>query len=426
MYITYENSRQNMIQELSIENYLSIGGKQTLSFVATSDKSNLEEVSVEMKPGLRLLRLVLLYGANASGKTNILLAIQTIWNLLFKPQLMEHAKIPFYSPFALYHGNPTYFKIIFWALKRRYEYEVEYNEERIIREKMMYTTPGGILSKLYERNTEGEITFGSTVNVKINERNLLAGNTLPNHTVLSTLNKITVNIPSLNELYLWIKQNVHEESEHDDIYEIAREAQGNQTLKHMILEMLNKADINITEFEPLQMDLPDAMIEEMKSRGLKESDIHKIFSRREIIFTHHTDLKDFTITSSMESRGTLMYFRLARMLFDLKEHGNICLKDEIEDCLHYDLLVHYLKMYFETESHSQLVCTTHNLDLLSEDWMIRRDMVWITEKNRTSAETQLNRASSMGLHKNVSLENAFRIGKMGGKPHLGSTLIWEE
>lgn len=57
-----------MIQEFSVENYLSISDKQTLSFIATSDKSNLEDVSVEVKPGLRLLRLALLYGANASGK----------------------------------------------------------------------------------------------------------------------------------------------------------------------------------------------------------------------------------------------------------------------------------------------------------------------------------------------------------------------
>ena len=66
-----------MIQEFSIENYLSFGSKQTISFVATSDKSLAEELIVEPKPGVRLLRLALLYGANASGKSNLLNAIQS-------------------------------------------------------------------------------------------------------------------------------------------------------------------------------------------------------------------------------------------------------------------------------------------------------------------------------------------------------------
>lgn len=414
-----------MIQQLSIENYLSIGSKQTITFVATSDKSHLEEVSVEVKPGLRLLRLALLYGANASGKTNVLFAIQTIWNLLFRPQLEEHAKIPFYSPFALRKGQPTHFGMIFWALGRRYEYDVEYDEERIIGEKMMYTTSSGVLSKLYERTNKGEISFGSTVNVRVNERNQLRSNTLPNHTVLSTLNKISVDIPLLNELYQWIKQNVHEDSEHDNIYEIAREAQENKILKNMVIRMLNKADINITDFEPLQMDVPEALETEMRTQGVDDTLIRRL-GRREVLFTHEAGEKAFTIASAMESRGTLMYLRLARMLFDLKERESICLKDEIEDCLHYDLLVHYLKMFLETESRTQLICTTHNEALLSEDWMVRRDMVWITEKDHATAETLLCRASSMGLHKNLSLENAYRIGKLGGKPNLGSTLIWEE
>lgn len=415
-----------MIQEISIENYLSISDTQTISFVATSDKSNLQDVSVEVKPGLRILRLALFYGANASGKSNVLYAIQTLWNLLFKPQFEEHSEIPYYSPFALRKDEPTRFHVLFWALGRKYEYSIEYNREKVLHEQMMYTTSGGVLSKLYERNENGNITFGSTVNIKMNERNQLRSNTLPNHTVLSTLNKISVDVPLLNELYQWIKQNVHEDSEHEDIYEIARESRDNPELKSVIIKMLNKADINIIDFELLQMDMPESLLNEIKAKGLDESLVSKFLTRKDVLFTHSAGEKTFTIASSMESRGTLMYFRLARMLFDLKGRESICLKDEIEDCLHYDLLVHYLKMFLETENRTQLICTTHNQSLLSEDWMIRRDMVWITEKDHNDANTYINRASSMGLHKNVSLENAYRIGKLGGKPHLGSTLIWED
>jgi hypothetical protein len=91
--------------------------------------------------------------------------------------------------------------------------------------------------------------------------------------------------------------------------------------------------------------------------------------------------------------------------------------------LHYDLLIHYLKTYLQTGSKSQLLFASHNQLLLDEDWMIRRDMVWFAEKDRKTASTILYRASDMGLHKNVSLMNAYRIGKLGAKPVLGSTLL---
>ena len=102
------------------------------------------------------------------------------------------------------------------------------------------------------------------------------------------------------------------------------------------------------------------------------------------------------------------------------------MEDELDGSLHYDLLIHYLQTYLQVPSHSQLLFTTHNQMLLDEDWMIRRDMVWFTEKDKESASTSLYSASEMGLHKNVSLLNAYRIGKLGAKPLLGSTLLSSE
>jgi uncharacterized protein len=99
------------------------------------------------------------------------------------------------------------------------------------------------------------------------------------------------------------------------------------------------------------------------------------------------------------------------------------MEDELEDSLHYDLLLHYLQTYLQNGSKSQLLFTTHNQLLLDENWMFRRDMVWFAEEDRTSAYTKLYRASDLGIHKNVSLLNAYRIGKLGAKPILGSTFL---
>lgn len=145
--------------------------------------------------------------------------------------------------------------------------------------------------------------------------------------------------------------------------------------------------------------------------------------KKQVFFTHETERGKFQISFGLQSSGTRIYFRLARLLFDLRSDGFIFMEDELEDSLHYDLLIHYLQTYFQTCGKSQLIFTTHNQLLLDEDWMIRRDMIWFVEKDRKTATSTLYRASDMGIHKNISLMNAYRIGKLGAKPLLGSTLL---
>ena len=70
-----------MIRELSIENFMSIRKKQVLSFEATKDNTSRELLTIEVKSTVRLNRMLILYGANASGKSNILYAYETIWRM---------------------------------------------------------------------------------------------------------------------------------------------------------------------------------------------------------------------------------------------------------------------------------------------------------------------------------------------------------
>ena len=417
-----------MIHTLFIQNFLSIGNAQTLSFEATSDKNGLDDLTVEVRPGVRLLRLILFFGANASGKSNILKAIDTLWKMMFYPQIEEHNLIGLYTPFATHSNEPTVLGMTFWAMGRKFKYTLEYDEKEVISEQLMYTTDSGVMSKLYERSREKGITLGGTVAAKAQERNNLKAYTLRNHTVLSTFNKLNIDIPILKSLHEWIGQCVHQSDSHDNVKAIAKEAMENPELKSLIIRMLNKADFNISDFDIVKthVAIPYALCESMPDEELLQRIRREQYSGNELIFTHTTDDSTFRISSNFESRGTLMYFRLAHMLYDLRHNESICIKDEIEDSLHYDLLVHYLKLFLETESRNQLICSSHTLPLLSEEWMIRRDMIWFTEKNAHTSETEIRNASTYGLHKNVSLENAYRIGKMGAQPNIGSTLIWGE
>lgn len=415
-----------MIEEFSVQNFLSFQEKQTISFVATPDKTHLDELTFEQKPGLRLLKMAIIYGPNASGKSNLLFAIQTLWKILFRANFKEDDKIKYYQPFELDKGNPTQFEITFWANNRRYRYKILYDDSTVIYEKMEYTSNRGIISNMYERNVGEPIVFGSTIGIKAKQRDDLNRETLKNHTVLSSLNKKNIDVPPIfQELYSWIKTKVHELGAYTDITETTVFAERNTELKKVILELLCKADFNITDFKSVEVSVPSKLIEEIRNNDML-SDFAKeklTQPKKEIFFTHKTkEGATFQISSGLESSGTTAYLRLARLLFDLKNNNCIYMEDELDESLHYDLLIHYLQTFLQTSNRSQLIFATHNLLLLNEDWMIRRDMVLLVEKDRETASSVVYRASDMGLHKNVSIFNAYRIGKLGAKPLLGSTL----
>lgn len=415
-----------MIHEFSVQNFLSIRDKQTISFVATSDKTLADELIIEPKPGVRLLRMSMIYGANASGKSNLLQAIQALWILLFSPQEKEHTKVAIYQPFELSKGEPTRFEITFWANNRRYQYVLENDSYSILYEKMMYTSDKGVLSDMYERKKGEAILFGSTLGIKARQRDELNRETLSNHTILSTLNKKNIDAPQvMKELYEWIKGNVHELGVYNNGRKIAEQAENNPALKNLMLELLNKADFNISDFRLVDVSIPEEIAEQIKNDDDLSDSAKERYLRpnKQLLFTHKTEEGNFQIDFGLESAGTKAYFRLARLLFDINDCGCVLMEDELEDSLHYELLIHYLQTYLQTSGRSQLIFTTHNQQLLDEDWMIRRDMVWFTEKERKSASTVLIRASDLGIHKNVSLMNAYRIGKLGARPLLGSTLI---
>ncbi len=98
-----------MIQDFSVENFLSFDSRQELSFEASSDKTSEDSLIVKVrhpKTGLetRLLRMSAIYGANASGKTNLLYAIEDIWDKLYSPRSSKDERIV-YRPFAFRNGE---------------------------------------------------------------------------------------------------------------------------------------------------------------------------------------------------------------------------------------------------------------------------------------------------------------------------------
>lgn len=422
-----------MIQEFSAENIYSIRERQTLSFVASKDTSSQELLTHEIKPNLRLLKLVILYGANASGKTNLLFAMQQLWQLLFFPKLSKEEPIT-YAPFLLDRNSsnkPIVLSAIFYINTIKYQYSITYNQQHIISEELKYA-PNGILSKFYTRTISDQqgtpkIEFGDTLALSAKAKNILEANTLHNHTVLSTFAKVTVEAAPFMVIYQWLKNTVHSVVEPQRLVEIAKSVLSDDRKKRFFLNAIKKADFNISNLSIVEEnnELPQSIIEAISKNDLiSPKDKERLLSgkKENVQFSHTTENGEFPLDKELQSLGTLQYFTLLDKLYDMINGNHIYMIDEVEDQLHYDLLIDFLSSFLLNSNEAQLIVTTHNQQLLVEDF-IRRDMVWFAEKNRQSAASEFYSAADFGLHKNISLYNAYRSGRLGAKPSTGSIIL---
>ncbi|MBR5657261.1 MAG: ATP-binding protein [Prevotella sp.] len=423
-----------MIRDFWVENYLSICNRQSVSFVS---KVADDFINVEISPGIFLNKFGILYGANASGKSNMLLAIQNIFDILFTSHTDIGDKVSSLPPFELTKEKSTKMHITLYANSVRYDYDVEYVAEYIIKEALYYY-PNGSKALFYERYFKGEgiqanIKFGDSLKIKAETQKTLKENTLNNHSVLSTYRKVSFkeDIQPIADFFKWIEDHVHDigGDNKNNMVEELKDVFNDEKRKKFYQIMLKKADLNISDFRPVisQRNIPpkmkkiileDATIPEALKKKLMEE------AEEDIVFTNKSKNGNFEIPRRLQSMGTIQYIKSLHFLYDLITGNHIYLLDELDEDMHYDLVLYFLNVFLYNSDKSQLVFTSQETALLAEDLLNEhRDLVWFVEKDYDTASSVYSRADSYGLHKNLSLYNSYRIGRLGAKPELGSPFI---
>ena len=420
-----------MIHSFYVENFLSIRDRQEISFATTSDKTVRDFVAVEVKPNVYINKLGVFYGANASGKSNVLFAMEALFYLLYAPQYDKSNEVAKYLPFALCKNKPTTLGVVFFRNGIRYDYEVSYCNTHIISEKLEFY-PTRTRAEFYTREFVGadkqpKIKIGGKTEVLSKTRNDIITNTFNNHTVLSTIGKTSLNDDAYMfvDLYNWIKMNVHNvdgDSKGKSMITEINKVCKDSSKKDFYLNLLRKADFNITNFSIVDKtnNLPSDFVKQIVSSSLSDEDKFSILN--DVAFTNHSQDGDFDIESRFQSDGTRRFAELLKYLYDLVNENHIYFFDELGNRMHYDLMVYYIALMLHNSGQSQLFFSTHNILLLEEDF-IRRDMVYLVDKDKENATSSYTRVSDMGLHKNLSLYNAYKIGRLGAKPDLGSPYI---
>lgn len=398
-----------MIREFWAENYLSIRERQTMNFETEGDDENW--MSAEISKGVHLARVGIIFGANASGKSNMLKALQNVFELLFSYCKDRNEKVHSEMPFALTKNQPTNMFVSFYVDGIRYDYTISYLDRHIIREELNYY-PNRSKSLFYERNFVGEnsqceIKFGTSIGIKAKTLRVLREHTLNNHSVLSTYGKVSLpdDASKISSLYNWIKTHVHGvNNEEGTLVSLLKEVSRDEKKKGFFIQMLKKADFNISNFTII-------------SDG----------NENHVEFVNTSDDGNFVLPLSTQSAGTIKYLTDLTYLYDAITGDHIYMLDELGEDLHYDLLLYYIQIFLANSRQSQLFFTTQEMTLLSEEqFNENRQSVWFVEKSSETAASEYTRADKLGLRKEHSLYNSYRIGRFGSKPMLGSPFIFNQ
>ncbi len=422
-----------MIRNFWVKNYLSIRDKQELNFLAKGPSS---ELVTEVAKGVFLYKLGILYGSNASGKSNMLIALNEVFRLLVIPKYDAEKKINGSIPFVLTKEEPTQMYVSFYANGIRYDYYVEFNDMYILRESLYYY-PNKSKALFYERtfigdNVQAKVKFGPSLKLLIKTQDSIRENTLNNHSVLSVCRKAALkeDIIPFNILYGWITENYHDIDGDTEkgLVEILKDACSNQKKRKFYNTMLQKADLNILEYKPTIEDrfVPNEFRERIQKENIPEEMKEALLkpTSDSIAFVNHSINGDFDIPLKWQSKGTQKYIRILEALYNMIISSHVYYLDELGEDLHYDLLYYYLNVFIFNSEKSQLIITSQETTLLSQDLINEnRGVVWFVEKNKETASSEYSRGDSFGLHKNLSLYNSYRIGRLGAKPELGSIFI---
>jgi AAA15 family ATPase/GTPase len=429
-----------MIVNFSIQNFGSIKEKQTLSFEA--DKSNqLEDYYVIPTNGLRLLKLGLIYGANASGKTTILNALDFLRDLVLEPEEKKTESLDF-KPFLFDTtsiNQNTVLSIEFIQNEVRYFYEVEINQKAIIKETLHHYNPkkANIFTRITDLEKQfTQISFGSKIKKDKTFEKTLESNTLWNNTVLGGFLKTNIDSKELKDIIDWfssyLKPVIKTNTELDGY--VSGLINNNEISKEDVVNILKKADFNISNIliEGEEKALTEGYLEYLKNQKvLSKNHLNKIKNRgtitliKDLEFEHVVNNNKYNLPLASESQGTKRYYGFAGILSLLIKNSVAFSIDELEASLHPDLFVHFLLSFLVNSKKSQIIATTHNREILNNKDIFRNDVIWFTDKNDDCATElySLTDFDSSVIRDTSNIYNAYKIGKLGGVPNLGDYYI---
>jgi AAA15 family ATPase/GTPase len=421
-----------MLLEFSVKNFRSIKEKQTLSLVADKGKELLEKNTFQtgLKNIPRAVHSAVIYGPNAAGKSNFILAMEFVEETVLSSAKAKQEGEPFRVKPFLFDANtekePSEFEIHFMQADIRYQYGFTVSPRMVVNE-WLSVYPKGRPQVWFERkyNVEKEKhdwIFGSFFK---GNREMIANATRKNALFLSTA--IQLNNEQLKPVYDWFEKTLV-------VFDVGfGEVLGDEYTKEICEEnkdavkaFLAAADLSILDIKlereaisperfKFASDFPSEIKEMMmKSMQTRVKVAHRKTLSSEPVFL---DLQE-------ESDGTRKLFALAAPWLNILSQGRVVFVDELNSSLH-PLMVRHLIELVNTpalnKSGAQLIFTTHDTSLLDAD-IFRRDQVWFVEKDKENS-THLYPLTEFSPRQGEALGKGYLKGRYGALPFIGEIKI---
>jgi len=418
-----------MLIEFSVTNFRSIQTTQTFSLVASLSSELIEQnsfaTSVQGVP--RLLRSAAIYGPNASGKSNLIEAIEFMESFVAGSSKDGQEGEPIgVKPFlfnAVSQAKPSEFEVLFLQDGVRYQYGFAVNHTRVTHE-WLFAYPEGRPQRWFEREFDADVNFENWYfSSKFKgHKTMLQKTTRSNALFLSTA--VQLNNEQLKPIYKWFQQKLRTIGVGGLAMEISTNLCQTEKGRKRILELLNAADISIKDIK-IKMkrfestDLPSEMPEPLKIL-ISNDLVGKEFP--EIKFLHPVvgSKKLVTLDINEESHGTRKLFAIAGPWLNVIDNGLVLIVDELNNSMH-PLMVRFLIGLINNpqinKKNAQLIFSTHDTSILDNE-LFRRDQIWFTEKDDANS-TKLYPLSDFTPRKGEALEKGYLRGRYGALPYIG-------
>lgn len=420
-----------MLLQFSVSNYRSIKDKITFSMLSSSKNENTFKIKK-----YNLLNSAVIYGANASGKSNLLRAMAFMGRIVLnKTKVIQSTDTLPHDPFRLNSSTQdasSIFEIVFFIDEIKYRYGFELDNTTVYSE-WLYADEKGKEAKLFYRDADDEEYVNSQ---KFKEGYPFFDN---------SKSKIKI---SSNQLFIWKcdreddgiisksilkwfnRFNLIDGLDHGGYISYTMKKMEDLNFKNEMIKLVKTADIGIEDITIEEEDVPLDMIEKLslpasikeeilKDGGLKSVSIntyHKKFDKdNNEIGNEIFELDD------EESVGTRKFFKMSAPILNTLQEGKILIIDELDASLHPMLTKHLIKLFNDKNintKNAQLIFATHDTNLLKSQ-IFKRDQIWFTEKDKYGSTTLYSILEIKGVRANDDFEKQYIQGKYGAVPYLG-------
>ena len=418
-----------MLVEFRVKNFRSLRDEQVLSLVASKDKTlqDTHTVATGLKAAPSLLRSAVVYGANASGKSNLIKALQYMRGVVVESAtVIQPGQTYGVQPFrldAVSAKEPTEFEVTFILDGTRYQYGFSMTSQRIISEHLLVYKafkPQRWFERQFDSETGKDVyDFGSGLK---GAKNLWEGATRPNALFLSMA--VQLNSEALRPVFDWFVNGlviVNEQSQLNPQMSIQmlKQAEG----RKRICDFLTAADISIADIEVVTRKVMGQAVHFDLVAGKTEVRAEEM-EDHQLRFSHVTENGKAVLDLMDESSGTRNLLFLAGPVMDILRKGQTLVIDELDTSLHTLLVRELVRLFHRPEINTgaaQLIFTTHDTSLLDAPDLFRRDQIWLVEKE-TDQTSSLVSLSEFSPRKNEVLERGYLMGRYGAVPFLSGAL----